>query len=127
MYHSPPGLSASSSIGRGGGAWGFMPWGGRALELLRQRGRVTYNALKRQFGLDDACLQDLKDEIIEAQRVAVDEDGRVLVWTGDVGGTPPPASAPAAVQVRPPDAGPQAYTPAHLAEKIVTARPALAR
>ena len=40
--------------------------------------------------------------------------------------TPPPASAPAAVQVHPPDAGPQAYTPAHLAEKIVTARPALA-
>ena len=56
----------------------------QVLDLLRQRGRVTYNVLKRQFGLDDACLQDLKDEIIEAQRVAVDEDGRVLVWTGDV-------------------------------------------
>src|SRR5262245_30676032 len=98
----------------------------QVLELLRRRGRVTYNSLKRQFGLDDDCLQDLKDEIIEAQRVAVDEDGRVLVWTGDVAATPPPASEPAAVQVRPPDAGPQAYTPAHLAEKIVTARPALA-
>jgi class 3 adenylate cyclase len=98
----------------------------QVLDLLRQRGRVTYNALKRQFGLDDACLQDLKDEIIEAQRLAVDEDGRVLVWTGDVAATPPPASEPAAVQVRPTDAGPQAYTPAHLAEKIVTARPALA-
>ena len=48
----------------------------QVLDLLRQRGRVTYNALKRQFDLDDACLQDLKDEIIEAQRVAVDEDGR---------------------------------------------------
>jgi hypothetical protein len=46
----------------------------QVLELLRQRGRVTYNALKRQFELDDACLQDLKDEIIEAQRVAVDSD-----------------------------------------------------
>ena len=98
----------------------------QVLDLLRQRGRVTYNALKRQFGLDDACLQDLKDEIIEAQRVAVDEDGRVLVWTGDVAATPPPAAEPAAVQARPPDAGPRAYTPAHLAEKIVTARPALA-
>jgi hypothetical protein len=60
----------------------------QVLELLRQRGRVTYNALKRQFRLDDACLQDLKDEIIEAQRVAVDEDGRVLVWTGDVAAPP---------------------------------------
>jgi predicted nucleotidyltransferase len=58
---------------------------------------VTYNALKRQFDLDDACLHDLKDEIIEAQRVAMDEDGRVLVWTG--GGTAPGVStAPSAVQ-----------------------------
>src|SRR2546422_7968948 len=40
----------------------------QVLDLLRQRGRVTYNALKRLFGLDDACLQDLEDEIIEAQR-----------------------------------------------------------
>ena len=97
----------------------------QVLDLLRQRGRVTYNALKRQFELDDACLEDLKDELIEAQRVAVDEDGRVLVWTGDVAAPPAPAAAPAAVQARPPDAGPRAYTPAHLAEKILTARPAL--
>ena len=97
----------------------------RVLDLLRQRGRVTYNALKRQFGLDDACLQDLKDEIIEAQRVAVDEDGRVLVWTGDVAAPPPPAAAPASVRTRPPDVAPRAYTPVHLAEKILTARPAL--
>src|SRR5258707_14789190 len=98
----------------------------QVLDLLRQRGRVTYNALKRQFDLDEACLQDLKDEIIEAQRVAVDEDGRILVWTtGDVAAPPPPTAAPATVQAHPPDAGPRAYTPAHLAEKIVTARPAL--
>ena len=98
----------------------------QVLDLLRQRGRVTYNALKRQFGLDDACLQDLKDEIIAAQRVAIDEDGTVLVWTGDVAASPPPAAEPAAIRARPPDVGPRAYTPAHLAEKILTARPALA-
>ena len=86
----------------------------QALDLLRQRGRVTYNALKRQFDLDDACLQDLKDEIIEAQRVAVDEDGRVLVWTGAAAALPQLASILAAVQARLPDAGPQVYTPAHL-------------
>jgi class 3 adenylate cyclase/tetratricopeptide (TPR) repeat protein len=95
------------------------------LDLLRQRERVTYNALKRQFGLDDACLQDLKDEIIAAQRLAVDEDDKVLVWTGGVATPLPPAPAPVAVQARPPDARPLAYTPAHLAEKIVTARPSL--
>jgi class 3 adenylate cyclase len=97
----------------------------QVLGLLRQRGRVTYNALKRQFGLDDACLQDLKDEIIAAQRVAVDEDGKVLVWTGDIAAPSPPAVAPASVRVRQPDAGPRAYTPAHHAEKILTVRPAL--
>ena len=43
--------------------------------LLRQRGRVTFRALKREFQLDDACpcLKDLKDEPINAQCVAVDE------------------------------------------------------
>src|SRR5712691_5478552 len=97
----------------------------QVLDLLRQRGRMTYNALKRQFELDDACLQDLRDEIIAAQRVAMDEDDRVLVWTGDVAAPSPPAAAPAAVQAYPSDAGPRVYTPAHLAEKIVTARPAL--
>ena len=43
----------------------------QVLDLLRQRGRVTYSALKRQFELDDACLQDLKDEThCRAQRLA---------------------------------------------------------
>ena len=44
--------------------------------------RVTYRALKRQFHLDDDVLDDLKEELIYAQRVAVDEDGDVLVWIG---------------------------------------------
>src|SRR5262247_3686094 len=96
----------------------------QVLDLLRQRGRVTYNALKRQFGLDDACLQDLKDEIIEAQRLAVDENDRVLVWTGDGAITPPPAAA--AVKERQPEAAPRAYTPPHLTDKILASRPALA-
>jgi class 3 adenylate cyclase len=95
------------------------------LDLLRQRGRVTYNALKRQFDLDEACLQDLKDEIIAAQRVAVDEGGTVLVWTGDVGPLPPPAAAPVSERGRQPDTAPLTYTPPHLAEKILTSRSAL--
>jgi len=99
----------------------------QVLDLLRQRGRVTYNALKRQFGLDEACLQDLKDEIIAAQRLAVDEDGTVLVWTGDVPAPPPPAAAPASVRATAPaqHGAPLTYTPPHLTEKILAARPAL--
>jgi hypothetical protein len=45
--------------------------------------RVTYRLLKRQFDLDDEALEDLKEEIIDAQRVAVDADGRILVWIGE--------------------------------------------
>ena len=67
----------------------------RVIDLLRSRGRVTYGALKLQFGLDDEQLEVLKDEIISAQRLATDEDGRVLVWTGDVAGTQEGASPPA--------------------------------
>src|SRR5215471_14515062 len=51
-------------------------------ELLQQRGRVAYRALKRRFDLDDEYLEDLKAELIKAEGVAADEDGEVLVWTG---------------------------------------------
>jgi class 3 adenylate cyclase len=97
----------------------------QALAMLHRRGRVAYRTLKRQFNLDDDALDDLKVELIEAQQVAIDEDGKILVWTGDVAAPPLPASTPAAVRARPPDVGPRTYTPAHLAEKILTARTTL--
>ena len=56
-------------------------------ELLTQvigrlvlEGRVTYRALQREFDLDDALLADLREELIVAKRLAIDEDGKVLVW-----------------------------------------------
>src|SRR5215471_17543701 len=91
------------------------------LELLQRHQRVTYRALKRQFGLDDAYLEDLKAEIIEARQLAVDQDGTMLVWCGDVASPPPPTAAPVSVQ----NQTPLAYTPKHLAEKILTSRSAL--
>jgi hypothetical protein len=57
----------------------------QAIAMLERRGRVTYRALKRQFQLDDDVLMDLTAEIIKAQRLAVDEDGEVLVWIGTLG------------------------------------------
>src|SRR5215475_11134023 len=54
--------------------------------LLRQRKRLTYRLLKREFALDDETLEDLKDELIYAQKLAVEEDERVLVWIGDTEG-----------------------------------------
>jgi class 3 adenylate cyclase/predicted ATPase len=66
----------------------------QVLALLRQRGRVSYRALKRQFDLDDAYLDDLKVEITEVQRCAVDQDGIMLVWTGIAGAAPLPIPTP---------------------------------
>jgi class 3 adenylate cyclase len=90
----------------------------QVIALLRQRGRVAYRTLKRQFQLDDEALDDVKVELIKSQRLAADEDGDVLVWIGE---TAAPA-APAAVAPTP---APLAYTPPYLAEKILTARSAL--
>jgi class 3 adenylate cyclase/predicted ATPase len=62
----------------------------QALDLLRRRGRVAYRALKLQFNLDDEQLAALKDELIHAQKLAADEDDRVLVWTGTAAAPPAP-------------------------------------
>ena len=59
----------------------------QVLHLLQREGRVSYRALKLRFNLDDDYLEALKDEIIEAKQQAVDENGKVLVWTGGAGTT----------------------------------------
>jgi len=74
----------------------------QVLEWLQQDKRLSYRALKRQFALDDDYLDDLKTELIEVRRVAVDEDGQVLVWTGDAGTPPPSPSVPPPTPVSPP-------------------------
>ena len=63
------------------------------LDLLQRQGRVSYRALKRRFDLDDEYLEDLKAEIIQAQRLAVDEDGVVLVWSGEISPQQPSPAA----------------------------------
>ena len=55
---------------------------------------MTYRTLKRQFQLDDTALEDLKLELIKGQRLAVDEEGEVLVWSGAAGTTQEPAALP---------------------------------
>jgi len=58
------------------------------LALLRQRGRVSYRALKRQFQLDDETLADLTAELLYAHRPMVEEEGSGLVWLGDASTAP---------------------------------------
>ena len=67
----------------------------QTIALLQHQGRISYGALKRRFGLDDAYLDDLKIELIEAQQLARDENGRTLVWVGQSAPTLPPVSEPA--------------------------------
>jgi class 3 adenylate cyclase len=64
----------------------------QVIELLQREQRLSYRALKRQFALDDEDLEALKDELLYAKRLAVDEDGRVLVWTGGTSSALPTAS-----------------------------------
>ena len=97
----------------------------QAMAMLQRRGRLTYSTLKRQFQLDDAALEDLKNELIYGQRLAVDEEERVLVWRGEPLSAPPPTTAPPPARASEPARVPLAYTPAHLAEKILISRSAL--
>jgi len=87
----------------------------QAIAMLQRRGRLTYGTLRLQFGLNDEQLAVLKEELIDAQRLAVDERGTVLVWAGDTASVAAPATAPGLVQAP----APLTYTPPYLAEKIL--------
>ena len=81
----------------------------QVLVLLQREKRVSYRALKRRFVLDDEYLADLKDEIIKAKRLAMDEADAVLVWIGETGGPTEPSPPPA--QTTHPPAAPALYSP----------------
>ena len=93
----------------------------QALEMLRRRGRVSYRALKVQFHLDDDLLEILKEEILTVHQLGRDQDGTMLVWTGDTATTAVPVSHPTPTLVQ----APLTYTPPYLAEKIFTSRTTL--
>ena len=84
----------------------------RVREQVRTKGRISYRALKRQFGLDDDYLEDVTVELIKAERVAADEEGEILVWVGDGAVLSTPSSAPAQPQA------PASYTPHLLPDAI---------
>ena len=100
----------------------------QVLELLQRDQRVAYRVLKRRFSLDDEYLEDLKADLIDAKRLAIDEEGKVLVWIGSGekekwgsgetenrrGGESEPSPQP-----------PISYTPPHLAERIRAEQAAL--
>jgi class 3 adenylate cyclase len=96
----------------------------QALAMLQRRGRITYRMLQRHFQLNDAALADLKEELLYGQRLAVEEDERVLVWIGTTASTPQAAGSATTLDTSQAQV-PLAYTPSYLAEKILTSRSAL--
>jgi class 3 adenylate cyclase/predicted ATPase len=64
----------------------------QAMAMLQRRGRVSYRTLKLQFHLDEESLEALKEELIEVHHLAVDQDGRMLVWASAASPTPVPSS-----------------------------------
>ena len=87
---------------------------GEVRRHLEQNGRISLRMLRRQFELDDESLKEIIEELVDIQRVARREEN-ALAWSG---ATPP-------VGIPPPERDPRAYTPKHLADKILTSRAAL--
>ena len=85
---------------------------------LEQNDRVSLRMLQRQFDLDDDSMEELIEELVDIQRVARREE-KALAWC-----QAPPSVAAAASTV-PPDRDRRAYTPKHLADKILQSKSAL--
>src|SRR5262249_44398720 len=76
----------------------------QALTLLQREQRLSYRVLKLRLQLDDDTLEALKEDLLYAKKLAVDEEGRVLVWTGGTSSAPTTASPvplPATPEVSP--------------------------
>jgi predicted ATPase/class 3 adenylate cyclase len=73
--------------------WRFHALLQGVMALLRQERRVTYRTLTDVFGLDETCLEDVRKEL-GFKRLALDEDGEGLVWTGEEPLAVPSAAAP---------------------------------
>src|SRR5262245_13159796 len=84
----------------------------QTLAWLQREGRVSYRALRLEFDLTEEVLDALKEELIAVKELAVDKDGKMLVWKGAEEIPSPPRSAASS---SPP---PVSYTPPHLADRI---------
>jgi class 3 adenylate cyclase/tetratricopeptide (TPR) repeat protein len=100
----------------------------RAKAYLEEQRRVSLRALKREFDLDDDDLEELVDELVVIQRVAVRDEG-ALAWRDELPGVTGlgvrTGSADASPSSQPLTPNPLSYTPKHLADRILQSRSAL--
>src|ERR1700739_2155177 len=70
----------------------------QVVELVRSRGRGSYQALKLNFDLDDKHFQALKEELLFAQDGTIRDEGSGFTWVGQptVTGTAPKPQSPEA-------------------------------
>ena len=54
----------------------------QTLAWLQREGRVSYRALRLEFDLNDDVLDALKEELITVKELAIEKDGKMLVWIG---------------------------------------------
>lgn len=87
----------------------------QARDILRQQTRVSYRGLARRLDIDLVDIEAIRDELVDAEQVARDEAGKVLVWQ----------SAPNASESLRSSIPANSYTPKHLADKILNNRSAL--
>jgi class 3 adenylate cyclase/tetratricopeptide (TPR) repeat protein len=59
----------------------FLEIVSQAKSHLREQGRVSLRALKREFDLDDEALDELVEELVDVQQVAA-RAGKLLAWIG---------------------------------------------
>jgi hypothetical protein len=62
----------------------------QVVRLLQREQRLSCRALKRRLQLDDETLEDLKEDLIYAKQLALDEAGRAPVWAGGAGAATAP-------------------------------------
>jgi class 3 adenylate cyclase len=98
----------------------FLDSVARVKTYLQEHGRVSLRGVKREFDLDDDALDEVVEELVDIQHVAV-RDGNALAWSAPI------ASAETAETRRAgePERAPRDYTPKHLADKILQSKSAL--
>src|SRR5207249_7173430 len=77
------GIQNSGSQRSGAPAMDYDELVAKVIELLQREKRIPYRSLKRRFDVDDDYIEDLKIDLIEAKRLATDENDRILIWIGE--------------------------------------------
>ncbi|MEE9147870.1 MAG: hypothetical protein V3U27_10810, partial [Candidatus Tectomicrobia bacterium] len=63
------------------------------IALLQREKRVLYRELAYIFDMDEVLLEEIR-KALSLKRLAIDEGGQVLVWTGETPPVPRPAMTP---------------------------------